>query len=77
MITQDTITQRQAKKLVRLVERETRCEIMARLGDLVTEIDYAGQQLEVRDQMRELLFGTSDILELGLKWKLLKSRKKT
>ena len=78
MITADNITRKQAKRLVKLVERETRCEIMARFGrfDNLGYADYAMKQIEYRDEMRKLLFGTDNMVELGYKWDMLnKSRK--
>ena len=76
MIAPENISRKQAKRLVKLLERETRCEIMARLGEVNNWVDYAAKQIKYKDKIRELLFGTDDILKLGLKWKLLKPRKK-
>jgi len=78
-ITPQNITQRQAKKLVRLLEREVRCEIMARYGEwgkTLGYMDYALEQIEYRNKIHELLFGTSDIVKLGVKWKMLNTRKR-
>lgn len=78
MITPETITRKQAKKLVKLLEREARCEVMARLGrfDNLEFADYAIKQIGYKDKIREMLFGTSNIAELAKKWKMLKYKRK-
>jgi hypothetical protein len=76
MIRAETITRKQAKRLVELIERETRCEIMARFGrfDNLEFGEYAIKQIEYKDRIRRLLFGTSDLVELGTRWKMLTNR---
>lgn len=66
------------KKLRILLKRWTRCEIMARHGDFKSLgfVDYALKEVEYRNRIRKLLYGTDDLLELGLQWKMLKPRKK-
>lgn len=78
MITPENITRKEAKKLVKLVEYETRCEIMARLGrfDNLEFAEYAIKQIEYKDKIRKMLFGTSNLVALGKKWKMLKWKKK-
>jgi hypothetical protein len=80
MIEPETITRKQAKKLVRLLEQETRCEIMARFGrfDNLGYADYAVKQIELKDRIRRMLFDTDSIVELGFRWGLVNqhSRKK-
>ena len=58
---------KQRRKLLKLIEQWTRAEIMARLGrfDNLEYLDYARIQIEKKDEIRELVFGTSDILVLG------------
>jgi hypothetical protein len=77
MITPETITRKQARKLVILLERETRCEIMARFGrfDNLEFAEYAKRQQEYKDKIRKKLFGTSNILELGERWGMIKKKK--
>jgi len=77
MITPDNITRKQARKLIILLERETRCEIMARFGrfDNLEFAEYSKKQQEYKDKIREKLFGTSNILELGEQWGMIKRRK--
>ena len=79
MITPENITRKQAKELVKLLSEETRCEIMARYGEwgrTLGYIDYALKQIEARKKIHKLLYGSSDLVELGIEWKMLKARKK-
>ena len=78
MITPDNVTRKQARKLVKLLTRETRCEIMARFGrfDNLEFAEYAKRQQEYKDKIRKKLFGTSNILELGEKWSMIKKSSK-
>lgn len=67
----------QRKELLKLIEQWTRAEIMARLGrfDNLEYLDYAQIQIEKKDEIRELVFGTSDILVLGARWGILKEKR--
>ena len=73
-ITPETITKKQAKKLVKLLEREARCEVMARLGrfDNLEYADYAMKQIEYKNKIRKMLFGTSEIIQLAKMWGMAK-----
>lgn len=67
------------KKLYRLLKQWTRAEVMARLGgefSTLNFIDFAQREVELRNKIRKLLYGTSSLVELGLKWKLLKPSSK-
>lgn len=79
MITPKNITKKQAARLLKLIERETRCEIMTRHGrfDNLEYMDYAIKQIKFKNKIRKLVFGTSNILELGYKWKLIKKKKRS
>ena len=68
----------QRKELLRLVEQWTRAEIMARLGrfDNLEYLDYAQIQLDMKDKIRELIFGSSSLVELAERWGLLKSKRR-
>ena len=68
---------KQRKELLSLIEQWTRAEIMARLGrfDNLEYLDYAQIQIEKEDEIRELVFGTSDILVLNDMWGLVKSKR--
>ena len=70
MIKPETITRKQAKRLVQLCEREARCEVMARLGKFnnLEYAEYAIKQIEYKNKIRKLLFGTSNIVELADMW---------
>lgn len=65
-------------KLKKMLERWTRAEIIARHGkfDNLEFGDYYTIKLEIEDKLRKKLFGTDDLVELGIKWKLLKESKK-
>lgn len=64
------------KKLVSLLEQHTRCEIMARLAPLSSReaCDYYQKTLEIENKIRKKLFGTSDLVQLGEEWGVLKKR---
>jgi hypothetical protein len=60
--------------LYKLIEQQTRAEIISRHGKLglVTEAgDYFQIKLQKEDQIRKLMFGSSDLIKLGLRWGLL------
>jgi len=68
----------QRKELLKLIEQWTRAEIIARLGrfDNLEYLDYAQIQLDKKDEIRQLVFGTSDILVLGDRWGLIKPKRR-
>lgn len=78
MITKDNITKKKALKLLKLLEYETRCEIIARFGrfDNLEFGEYAVRQIEYKNKIRELVFGTSDLVVLGTQWKLISDGKR-
>lgn len=66
------------KELYALIEQHTRCEIMARLCPslLWTEWgDYSFRMIETMDKIRELMYGTSNLMELGGRWGLVERAK--
>lgn len=75
MITPENITRKQAQRLVQLLERETRCEIMARFAPFnnLEFAEYARKQMTFKNKIRKFLFGTSDLVELGDTWGMLTS----
>ena len=77
-ITARNITRKQAQQLLALIERETRCEIMARFGrfDNLEFAEYAKRQMEYKDRIRKMVFGDSNILNLGEKWGMLRDGKR-
>jgi len=68
----------QRKELLKLIEQWTRAEIIARLGrfDNLEYLDYAQIQLDKKDEIRQLVFETSDILVLGDRWGLIKPKRR-
>jgi hypothetical protein len=75
MITPENITRKQAKKLVKLLKREAQCAVMVKLGrfDNLEFAEYAVKQIEYKNKIRELLFGTSNIIELAEAWDMCKN----
>jgi IS30 family transposase len=67
----------QRKKLLQLIEQSTRAEIMARLGERMSRdfTDYFQDHLDKEDEIRRFVFGTDDLVELGLRFGILKPRK--
>lgn len=63
----------QRRELLKLIEQWTRAEIIARLGKFDNEgyIDYAKVQIRKQDEIRKLVFGTSDFLVLGARWEII------
>lgn len=78
MIKPESITRKQAKRLVELLEREARCEVMARLGrfDNLEYAEYAVKQIEYKNKIRKMLFGTSEIIQLAEMWGMAKHGKR-
>lgn len=60
------------KKLKKLIEQWTRAEVMSRVGECrgMGYGDYFMESLNVRDKIREMLYGTSDLIELAAKFDL-------
>ena len=77
MITAEKIKKSQAKHIVNLFEQITRSDILARLGkfDNLGYIDYAIKTVELTDELREYIFGTSDRVVLGHRWNLFSEEK--
>jgi hypothetical protein len=65
------------KKLYALIEQQTRCEIVARFAPIGWQEygDYGLLAIEKIDEIRKLLFGTSNLLELGQRWGILQEIK--
>ncbi len=78
MITPNEIKKSQAKKLLKLIEENTRAEIMARFGrfDNLEYADYFLVKIEKMDEIREFIFGTSNLAELGMRWELIGEKKR-
>ena len=69
----------QRRKLLNLIEQETRAEIIARLGRFDNNIgfaDYYRIMLEKKDEIRQLVFGESELIVLAERWGLVKPTKR-
>jgi len=66
-----------ANKLWKLVEQWTRAEIIARFGrfDNLEFAEYFRTKIDKEDEIRELVFGTSDLVQLGTRWGILPEKK--
>ena len=70
----DRITRKQAQHIVKLLDANYRAEIMARLGGLPPAdlgATYYQDAIALLDEVREYVFGSSDMVECGLAWGLL------
>lgn len=72
-----TLSENKTKRLVKYIERWTRCGILSRYGrfDNLEFTTYAQKQLEYEDRIRKLLFGNPNAFELGVEWGLIKKDK--
>ncbi len=70
-------TLQQRKELLGLIEQWTRAEIMARFGqfDNLEFADYAQIQLDKKDEIRQLVFGESELVVLADRWGLVKPKR--
>ena len=68
----------EAKHVYELIKEWTRAEIMARVvrQDPYDFANYFRIKLEKEDELRKFIFGSSNLVELGTKWKLIRKRKK-
>jgi len=64
------------KKVIKIVEQMTRAEILARLGNIASDVDWYAVYLAKKDELQEYLFGTSDYTTLGGRWGILKEKSK-
>lgn len=70
----DRITRKQAQHIIKLLDQNFRAEIMARLGTGLTPCDYSNyyeNAITALDEVREYVFGSSDMVKCGLAWNLL------
>lgn len=75
MTKQEALKQR--RQLLKLIEQWTRAEIISRFGrfDNLEYADYYRIMLEKRDEIRELIFGNSELIVLAKRWGLVKPKK--
>ena len=66
------------KELYKLIHQWTRAEIMARMAsiDFPAFADYALAERELRDKIREHMYGDKDLVVLGYRWGLLKEQER-
>lgn len=79
MLTSKNITKSQTEKILKLFEDYTRLDVAARLGDNLESCDLrclTHLAVEKMDELRELVFGTDDMVKLGFDWGILKPRTK-
>ena len=57
-------------KLLKLLEQWTRADVMSRVGKLDSDICYALTKIEKADEIKVLLYGTSDLVELAKKFRI-------
>ncbi len=78
MLNPKKIKKSQALKIIELYEEYTRATVAARIGPLgfpaCGDFFLLAQQKE--DELQEFLFGTSDLVQLGEMWGIIKERKK-
>lgn len=67
-----------AQKLIKVIEQWARAEIMARHAPFnnLEYINYAIIKVEKEDRIRKIAFGTSNLVELGIEWGLLKPERR-
>ena len=78
MIEPNKIKKSQARYIIRLLEEQTRAEIMSRLGPVSPPdfAEYHSISIHKMDKLRRYIFGTDDLVQLGYRWGLLKKKKK-
>jgi hypothetical protein len=67
------ITKKKAEYIFKKIEQWTRAEIVARHGELpsLKFADAAQTKIDIENKIRKVLFGTSDLVQLGIKWKIV------
>lgn len=71
VITKNNITKKKATKLLNLIEQWTRAEIMSRFSDFPRCGDFYATKLDKENEIRELVFDSSILLELAERWELV------
>ena len=68
----------QRKELLKLINEWTRAETIARHGKFENKgfTNYAEIKIEKVDEIRRLVFGTDDLLVLGVRWGILDEKSK-
>ena len=78
MIFPNSIKKSQAKKLLKLIEEQTRAEVVARLVpfDNLEYLNYVITSHEKTDEIRKLIYGTHSLVELAGIFNIPLERKK-
>jgi len=58
-------------RLLVLLEQWTRADVMSRVSPLPSDICYALVKLKKENEIKELVFGTSDLIVLAHKWGMM------
>ena len=58
------------KRLLKLIKEWTKSEVLARQGVGIAYAEFSMVMIEKEDEIRELLYGTSSLVELGRKFGL-------
>lgn len=68
------ISEKKAARIFRLIEERTRCLVLARHGYIGVNAwgNYFNKAIQLDDRINEELFGTSDLVELGNRWGMLR-----
>ncbi len=76
VLTSKNITRRQVRELLELLEDYTRYDVAARLGDIPRDLFTNLTQVTVdkMDEIRRFVYGSDDMVKLGLDWGILKAR---
>ncbi len=62
-------------KLLALLKTWTQCEVQGRLGEWPRSdlaICWPHRQVEIEDEIRVLLYGSSDLIVLAHKWRIIR-----
>jgi len=59
------------------LEEWTRCDVMARIGrfDNLEYADYAIRAIKIEDEIREFMFGSSELVVLGRMWGMVEDKR--
>ncbi len=79
MLKPKKIKKSEAIKIIKLYEEYTRATVTARIGPMGFPAcgDFFLLAQEKEDELQEFLFGTSDLVQLGEMWGIIKEPKKT
>ena len=72
------LSKKKRKKLYHLLDVWTRCEIIGRFGPMNCQMfdEAAFEKIRIEDRIRKLMYGSSDLVELGYRWGLPLRRSK-